>query len=52
MIKSRTVRWAVCRTKGVDGRGGMYQRERQKVRDGKEHQDIGAWIVLKWILER
>jgi hypothetical protein len=36
------------------GRRGMhtgYWRENQKERDHLEDQDVGRWIILKWILE-
>jgi predicted lipoprotein with Yx(FWY)xxD motif len=29
-----------------------YWYESQKERDHKEDQDVGAWKILKWILER
>jgi hypothetical protein len=37
------------------GRRGMrieYWWESQKERDHYEDQDIGGWIILRWILER
>jgi hypothetical protein len=37
------------------GRRGMhtgYSWESQKERDHKGDQDVGGWIILKWILER
>jgi hypothetical protein len=37
------------------GRGGIhigYWWESQKERDHYEDQDVGGWIVLKWILEK
>jgi hypothetical protein len=36
------------------GRRGMhieYWWESQKDRDYKKDQDVGGWIILKWILE-
>jgi hypothetical protein len=33
------------------GRRG-YGWESQKERDHQEDQDVGGWIILKWILER
>jgi hypothetical protein len=29
-----------------------YWRESQKERDHYEAQDMGGWIILKWIIER
>jgi hypothetical protein len=29
-----------------------YWWESQKERDHKEDQDVGGWIILKWIFER
>jgi hypothetical protein len=26
--------------------------ESQKERDRKEDQDVGGWVILRWILER
>jgi hypothetical protein len=37
------------------GRSGMhigYWWESQEERDHWENQDVGGWIILKWILER
>jgi hypothetical protein len=37
------------------GRRGMYTGywwESQKERDHWEDQDVGGWVILKWILER
>jgi hypothetical protein len=53
MIKSRRMRWEghVARM----GRRGMhmgYSWEIEKERDHWEGQDVGGWIILKWILEK
>jgi hypothetical protein len=53
IMKSRRIRWAgyVARM----GRKRMhigYWWESQKERDHWEDQDIGAWTILKWILQR
>jgi hypothetical protein len=29
-----------------------YWSESQKGRDHKENQDVGGWIILRWLLER
>jgi hypothetical protein len=29
-----------------------YWWQSQRERDHSEHQDIGGWIILKWVLER
>jgi hypothetical protein len=37
------------------GRGGMnigYWWESCREREPSENQDVGGWIILKWILER
>jgi hypothetical protein len=53
MIKLQRMRWAwhVARI----GRRGMhvgYWWESEKERDHWEGQNVGGWIILKWILER
>jgi hypothetical protein len=53
MNKSRRMRWA--RHVARMGRRGMHIRywwESRKERDHYEDQDVGGWIILKWILER
>jgi hypothetical protein len=53
IIKSRRMRCA--RHVARMGRRGMhigYWWEIQKERDQWEDQDVGGWIILKWILER
>jgi hypothetical protein len=43
------------RTYSTKVKRGMYVgywRENQKKRDHCENQDVGGWIILKWILER
>jgi hypothetical protein len=53
MIKSRRMRWAEHVARMV--RTGMhigYWWETQKERDHEEDQDVGGWIILKWILEK
>jgi hypothetical protein len=53
MIKSRRVRWAAhVAQMGLGGMHIGYWWESQKERDHYEDQDIGRWIILKWILER
>jgi hypothetical protein len=53
MIKSRRMRWAghVAR---VEENRNAYRIlvEIQKERGHSEDQDVGWWIILKWILER
>jgi hypothetical protein len=48
MIKSRMM----TLTNGEKGLHTGYWWESQKERDHWEDQDIGAWTLLKWILER
>jgi hypothetical protein len=53
MMKSRRMRWEehVARM----GRRGMYIGywwERQKERDHYDDEDVGGWIIIKWILDR
>jgi hypothetical protein len=53
MMKSRRMRWVgyVARI----GRRGIhvgYLWGSQKERDHLEGQDVGGWIILKWILDR
>jgi hypothetical protein len=53
MIMSKRMRWAGHRARM--GRRGMhikYWWENQKERDHWEDQNIGAWIILKRILQR
>jgi hypothetical protein len=50
MIKSRRIRWV-----GHEWRSGThigYLWESQKERDHWEDQDVGSWILLRWILDR
>jgi hypothetical protein len=53
MIKSRRMIWAgyiACMV-----RRGMrieFWWESQKERDHYEDQDVGGWVILKWILDR
>jgi hypothetical protein len=47
MIKSRRMRWAGNVQMHVE-----YWWESQKGRDHYEDQDVGGWIILKWIFER
>jgi hypothetical protein len=53
MIKSRRMRWAghVARMwrRGMDIE---YRWESQNEKNNMEDQDVGGWIILKWILER
>jgi hypothetical protein len=53
MIKSRRMRLAghVART-GRIGMRTVFWWGSQNERDHYEDQDIGGWIILKWILER
>jgi hypothetical protein len=46
MIKSGRMRWA-----GNVARIGE-KRKSQKERDPGEDEDVGGWIILKWIFER
>jgi hypothetical protein len=39
-------------TKGGEKEDMYYWLESQKGRDHKEDQDIGGWIILRWIFER
>jgi hypothetical protein len=52
VIKSKRVSWAgnVARM-GTRGMHMRYWWESQKERDHKEDQDVGGWIILKWILD-
>jgi hypothetical protein len=53
MIKSRRMRWAGHVTRM--GRIGMhigYRWKSQKEKDRWEDQDVGEWIILKWIFDR
>jgi hypothetical protein len=53
MMKSRRMRWAGH--VGRMGRRGMqieYRWESQKERYHYEDQNVGGWIILKWILEK
>jgi hypothetical protein len=52
MIKSR--RLGIERLCSTNGRSSykIYWWESQKKRDHQEDQEVGAWIILRWILER
>jgi hypothetical protein len=41
-----------CSTNGAKRMHIGYQCENQKERDHYGDQDVGRWIILKWILER
>jgi hypothetical protein len=51
--KSRRIRWAGLVAR-MGGRGSYrgYWWESQTERDHQENQDLGGWIILKWILDR
>jgi hypothetical protein len=53
IIKSRRIKWAghVAWMGGKVTHMGYWQ-ESQKETDYQEDQDIGGWIILRWILER
>jgi hypothetical protein len=53
MIKSRRMRWLghVARME-MKGMHMGYWCESQKERNHYGQQDLGWWIILKWILER
>jgi hypothetical protein len=53
MPKSRRMRWAghVALTEKSEMHLG-YLWGSQKERDHYEDQDVGEWIILKWILEK
>jgi hypothetical protein len=53
IIKSRRMRWAGhVAGMGRKGKHIGYWCESQKKRDHEEDQDVGGWIILKWILEK
>jgi hypothetical protein len=41
-----------CNTNGEKRNAYRILMESQKERDHYEDQDIGGWIIIKWILER
>jgi hypothetical protein len=53
IIKSKRMRWAghIARM-GTTGMHIGYWWESQKERDHWEGQDVGGWIILRWILDR
>jgi hypothetical protein len=50
-IKSRRMRWAAHVARILVKRNA-YWWESQDERDHEEDQDVGGWIILKWIFER
>jgi hypothetical protein len=49
MMKSRRMKWAKHETRMAEKRNAY--REKQKEKHHYEYQDVGGWIILKWILD-
>jgi hypothetical protein len=52
MIKSRRVRWAGHVARMGKGNAHRLLVESQRERGHLEEQDLGEWIILRWIFER
>jgi hypothetical protein len=53
MMKSRRMRWAGHVARIGERRTHIgYWSESQRERDHYEDQDVGGWLILRWILER
>jgi hypothetical protein len=52
MNKSRRMRWARYVARMRRGMHIGYWWKSHKERDHWEDQDVGGWLILKWILER
>jgi hypothetical protein len=50
MIKSRRMRWA-GHVAGMEEKRNSYTTTSVRKPEGKRPQDVGGWIILKWILE-